>query len=143
MIKKIKLSIHLVYINIIIFFLLIFTIKVNSETKIIAKEGDTLIKISERYGVPLKELMYKNDYNNATKIIEGEIIIIPHKDIQANINNKHPTHKVIQGDTLYKIAKDYNINLKDIISINNLSNDYYLQINQIILLPKGATKYKK
>ena len=143
MIKKIKLPIYLAYINKIIFFLLIFTLKVNSETKIIAKNGDTLFKISERYGVPLKELMYKNHYNNATKIIEGEIIIIPHKDIKENINNKYPTYKVIQGDTLYKIAKDHNINLIDIISINNLSNDSYLQINQIILLPKGAIKYKK
>ncbi len=140
MIKKIKIPIGLFYINSIIFFLSIFPLNANSETKIIAKSGDTLFKISKEYGIPLKELMYKNNFNDATKIIEGEVILIPHKNI--NKNNEQITYKVRKGDTLYKIARDYNINLRDIISINNLNNDSYLKLNQIILLPKGAI-YKK
>ncbi len=142
MIKKIEIPIGLLYINIIFFLLSICTLKVNAETKVIAKSGDTLFKISKQYGVPLKELMYKNNFNDATKIIEGEVIVIPHKDIHRYQNNEHLTYKVIEGDTLYKIARDYNVNVKDIISINNLSNDSYLKLNQIILLPKGAI-YKK
>ena len=141
--KDIKLAIGLLYINSIILLLSIFTLKVNAETKIIAKSGDTLFKISKEYRVPLRELMYKNNYNDATKIIEGEVIVIPNKDINKYKDNEYLTYKVIEGDTLYKIARDYNLDLKDIISINNLSNDSYLQINQIILLPKGAIKYKK
>ena len=131
----------LFYINSITLLLSTFTLKVNSETKIIAKSGDTLFKISKQYGVTLKELMYKNNFNNATKIIEGEIIIIPHKDID-EYNNEKTTYKVIEGDTLYKIARDHNVSLNDIISMNNLGNDSYLKLNQIIFIPKGAT-YKK
>ena len=86
MIKQIKMIISSFYIYNIIFLLSIFTLKVKAETKIIAKSGDTLIEISKQYGVPLKELMYKNNFNDATKIIEGEVIVIPHKDI-----NKHAT----------------------------------------------------
>jgi len=142
MLKNIKIPMGLFYINIFIFFLSICTLKVNAETKIIAKSGDTLFKISKQYGVTLKELMYKNNFNDATKIIEGEVIVIPHKDINQYKKNEHLTHKVIEGDTLYKIARNYDVNLKDIISINNLTNDSYLKLNQIILLPKGAT-YKK
>ena len=141
MIKNIKTPIGLFYINSIIFLLSIFPLKVNSETKIVAKSGDTLFKISKQYGVTLKELMYKNNFNDATKIIEGEIIIIPHKDID-EYNNEKTTYKVIEGDTLYKIARDHNVSLNDIISINNLGNDSYLKLNQIIFIPKGAT-YKK
>ena len=141
MIKNIKMLNGLFYINSITLLLSIFTLKVNSETKIIAKSGDTLFKISKQYGVTLKELMYKNNFNNATKIIEGEIIIIPHKDIDED-NNEKTTYKVIEGDTLYKIARDHNVSLNDIISINNLGNDSYLKLNQIIFIPNGAT-YKK
>ena len=141
MIKNIKMLNGLFYINSITLILSIFTLKVNSETKIIAKSGDTLFKISKQYGVTLKELMYKNNFNNATKIIEGEIIIIPHKDID-EYNIEKTTYKVIEGDTLYKIARDHNVSLNDIISINNLGNDSYLKLNQIIFIPKGAT-YKK
>ncbi len=137
MFKNIKIPISLFYINSIVFLLSEFTLKVNSDTKIIAKSGDTLIKISKQYGVPLKELMYKNDFNDATKIIEGEVILIPHKDINKSNNNKL-TYKVIEGDTLYKIARDFNVSLKDITSINNINDDYILKPNQIILLPMGA-----
>ncbi len=73
MIKKIKIPIFLFHINCIIFLLSLFSLKVNAETKIVAKNGDTLFKISKQYRVPLKELMYKNNFNDATKIIEGEV----------------------------------------------------------------------
>ena len=74
MIKKIKTQLGLFYIT---FLLSIFTLEVTAETKIIAKSGDNLLKISKQYGVPLKELMYKNNFNDAAKIIEGEVIVIP------------------------------------------------------------------
>lgn len=143
MIKNIKIKTSLFYIKIIIFLLSIFPLKVNSETKIIAKDGDTLFKISRQYGVPLKELMYKNNFNDASIIIEGEVILIPSKEINKYKKNDHLTYKVIEGDTLYKIAREYKITIKDIVSINNLSNDSYLTINQIILLPKRAIYKKK
>ena len=138
MINNVKKSFSLLYINVIVLVLSISTLKVNAETKIIAKNGDTLLKISRQYGVTLKELMYKNNFNNANSIIEGEVVLIP-ESIYNNDNEISPlTHKVIEGDTLYKIAKDYSVNLEDIISLNNLDNNSYLKINQIIILPKGA-----
>ena len=142
MITKIKIPISSFFINSIFFLLSILTLEVNAETKIIAKSGDTLFKISKRYRVPLKQLMYKNNFNDANKIIEGEVILIPIKNNNENRKNEHLKHTVIEGDTLYKIALDYNVKLKDIIYLNNLSTDSYLYLNQIILLPKEAT-YKK
>ncbi len=138
MITKIKIPCGLFYINSIIFILSIFSLEVNAEKKITAKSGDTLFKISEQYGIPLKELMYKNNFNDATKIIEGNVILIPLNSNHKKVKSDYLTYKVIKGDTLYKIARDYNIDLRDIISLNNLSSSSHLNINQIILLPKGA-----
>jgi len=138
MVTKIKKTISLFYLSSIILFLSIFTLQVNAETKIIAKSGDTLLKISKQYGVSLKELMYKNNFNDATRIIEGKVIVIPLKKNDKDIKVENLTHKVVKGDTFYKIARDYNVNLKDIIAVNNLANNSFLKINQIIILPKGA-----
>ena len=133
---KIKIILSFFYIKSIIFFLSIFISQANAETKIIAKNGDTLFKISKQYGVSLKELMHKNNFNDANSIVEGELIIIP---LKPSIDNtKLLTYKVLKGDTLYKIARDYNVNVKDIISINNLDNLSFLKPNQIIMLPNGA-----
>ena len=142
MIKKIEKNISLLCLNSIIFFLSIFTLKVNAETTIIAKSGDTLLKISKQYGVPLKELMYKNNLNDATRIIEGKAIVIPLKNKEKDYKADNPIYKVIEGDTLYKIARNYNVNLQDIIDLNNLGNNSFLELGQIILLPQGATNKK-
>ncbi len=142
MVKKIKINFFSFYINRIVLLLSILSLKLNAETKIIAKSDDTLFKISKQYGVPLRQLMYKNNFSDASKVIEGEVILIPHEETNKYKNNNYQTYRVIEGDTLYKITRDYNLNLKDIMSINNLSHDSYLKVNQIILLPKGA-KYKK
>ena len=136
MITKKKNILSFFYIKSIIFFLSIFSLQVNAETKIIAKNGDTLFKLSEQYGVSLKALMHKNKFNDANRKVEGEVIIIPMKS--NNIKNNIVSYKVIKGDTLYKIARNYNVNVIDIISINNLDNPYLLKPNQIILIPNGS-----
>ena len=140
--KKIEKNISLLCLNSIIIFLSIFTLKVNAETTIIAKSGDTLLKISKQYGVPLKELMYKNNLNDATRIIEGKAIVIPLKNKEKDYKADNPIYKVVEGDTLYKIARNYNVNLQDIIDLNNLGNNSFLELGQIILLPQGATNKK-
>tara|TARA_B100000214_G_scaffold106997_1_gene75296 strand:+ start:91 stop:951 length:861 start_codon:yes stop_codon:yes gene_type:complete len=142
MLKNIKTILYLFNIGNIIFFSSLFTLSVNSETKIIANKGDNLIKISKRYGVTIKELMHKNRFNDARKLIEGEVVLIPTKNKEKYHKNQHISYKVVEGDTLYKIARDYNIDLSDIISINNFSTNEKLQVDQIIFLPKGS-KYKK
>ena len=141
---RIKRGIILIYVHInsIFFIFSILNLQVNAETKILAKNGDTLLKLSKEYRIPLKELMYKNNFNDANIIIEGEIIIMPLQS-KNNINKKNLiTYTVIEGDTLYKIAITYNINPKDIASINNLDDASILRPNQIIILPKEVI-YKK
>ena len=141
MLKKLQVTISHFYIKILIFFLSIFILEVNAETKIIAKSGDTLLKLSNQYGVSLKELMHKNNLNDASIGLGGKVIIIPiQKSKDKEELNNQISHRVKAGDTLYKIASDYNVNIKDIISINRLDNSSYLKKNQIIILPEGAVK---
>ena len=130
--------INFLYVKSIIFFLIIFISQVNAETKIIAKKGDTLFKLSKEYNVQLKTLMHKNNFNDANMLLEGEIIILPRRSTQIN----NITYIVVEGDTLYKIARDYNVNVKDIVSINNLDITSSLKLGKIIHLPIGAV-YKK
>ncbi len=142
MLAKMKSYISLFNLGKIIILLVIFASQVKAEKTIIAKSGDTLFKIARQYGVPLKELMHKNNFNNATKIIEGEVIIIPLKNNNKNNKDNKNIHIVVEGDTIYKIARNYNLEIKDILLINNLSYDSYLKLNQVIILPKSSN-YKK
>lgn len=58
------------------------------------------------------------------------------------LDTPYYTYYVIKsGDTLYKIAKDYNLNPKLIAELNGLKYDEYIYPNQTIILPKKGVQY--
>ena len=139
MIKNKKLIQYIFHSNSLFLLISIFALKVNAETEIVAKNGDTLFKLSKEYGISLKELMHKNDFNDANELIEGKVVIIPSRDLnKTKYIDDRLKYKVKEGDTIYGIAKRYKVTSKDIISQNNLDIASHLQLNQIILLPAGA-----
>ncbi len=54
-------------------------------------------------------------------------------------NQKGLYHKVQKGQTLWRIAKMYEVDLDDIIRSNNIPNGAHLEENQLIFIP-GAEK---
>jgi LysM repeat protein len=51
-------------------------------------------------------------------------------------------HKVSKQESLWRIAKTYNVTLDDIIKANNIPNAAVIEENQLILIP-GATEPRK
>jgi murein DD-endopeptidase MepM/ murein hydrolase activator NlpD len=51
-------------------------------------------------------------------------------------------HKVSKQESLWRIAKSYNVSLDDIIKANNIPNAAEIEENQLILIP-GATEPRK
>ena len=92
----------------------------------IVKKGDNLYSIAKTYGITQKELMDINNLNSNLLSI-GQILLIPSNDIETT------TYIVKPGDTLYKIARDYNTTVTDIISKNNLTSNT-LSIGQLLII---------
>ena len=74
----------------------------------------------------------------------GQVLLIPNK---SNGNKEEPIveeeydiYDVQKGDSLWKIARDNNISVPELIKINNLK-DLTLQINQKLLVPKISKDY--
>ena len=51
-------------------------------------------------------------------------------------------HKVDKGETLWRIAKTYDVSVADIVSSNNIPNVAQIEKNQLIFIP-GATALRK
>lgn len=51
-------------------------------------------------------------------------------------------HKVLKGQTVYRIAKTYGVAVEDIIKSNNIPNAAAIEVNQLILIP-GATEVRE
>ncbi len=57
-------------------------------------------------------------------------------------SSEYVGYYVIQsGDTLYKIAKEFNVNPKLLSELNGIKIDDYIYPNQTIIIPKKGVQY--
>ena len=100
--------------------------------KVIA--GDTLYSIAKKLDTSVSEL--KNINNLSTdKLVVGQFLKIPTKIIDVGDTE---LYQVKPGDTLYSIAKKYNLSLTELKAINNITNDN-LAVGQLLNVPSGLS----
>ena len=102
----------------------------------VVKKGDTLYGISNQFGVSVTELA---DINNvdAYSLKEGQSLIIPSQS-GSNPDNMF-LYTVKKGDTLYGIARIYNVSVDSIKELNYFI-DNNLVVGQVIRIPEMYTK---
>ena len=95
----------------------------------IVKKGDSLYSIAQKYNTTVDELKKLNGLTSNI-INVGQILKLPEKE---NIVD-YDLYIVKKGDTLYKIANNYNISVNELKKINNLTSDT-LSIGDQLLVP--------
>ena len=96
--------------------------------------GDTLYSISKKLDTTVSELKKLNNLSSNTLSV-GKILKIPTKVVDIGDTE---LYQVKSGDTLYSIAKKYNISVNELKTINNLSNDN-LAVGQLLNVPSGLS----
>ena len=106
------------------------------------KAGDSLYKIANTYGISVNEIKNLNNLN--TNLLNvGQVLRIPSSNIDdEELSANYIEYIVKRGDSLYRIAEDYNISISDLTSYNNL-NSNALSIGQVLRIPieVKTTKY--
>lgn len=101
--------------------------KKNPPGTIISKSGDTLLKLSLQYNIPIRKLKKWNGLHANEEIVPGKIIRIikPSKEeIQKAKQIKHQKKYTVQaGDTLYSISKKFNTTVEWLRKKNHLKSD--------------------
>ncbi|REK53002.1 MAG: hypothetical protein C6W55_14725 [Thermobacillus sp.] len=102
------------------------------------KKGDTLSGIAAKHGVTVQDLLeYNPGIQNPDVIDVGMKIKIPAKKAPAPAGNWMHQHKVVQGDTLWKLSKAWGVPLADLIKANpQLKNPNVLMTGEIVYIPK-------
>jgi len=101
----------------------------------IVSEGDTLWALGKTYGISPNTIASKNGLTINTPLQIGRKLNIGNKSIYRTLEAKQRTilYSVKQGDTLYRIADIFNLDIAKIRELNNLENDS-LEPGQIIKL---------
>ena len=84
------------------------------------KKGDTLYNIAKRYETNVDEII-KLNHLKSTVLNIGQTLSIPETGQTTESLPTFINYIVKKGDTLYSIAKNYNITVNEIIKDNNLS----------------------
>ena len=91
----------------------------------IISEGDTLWKLGKKYKISPTEIAQNNGIRLNAPLTIGKELNIGNKNIYRTINSKKRTilYSVKQGDSLYRIADIFNIEISDIKRINELEKN--------------------
>jgi len=103
----------------------------NSEYYVV-KKGDTLWDLAVSNNTSVKAI---KDLNNLTSdsLKIGQQLLIPNYS-NSSVKNSENSYIVKKGDTLWDIAKKYNISVSELKTLNNL-NTNLLKIGQVLKLP--------
>lgn len=96
----------------------------------VVKKGDTLYSIARKYNTSVDNLKSINNITTDSLAI-GQIIKLPSTSSTAS-----DTYIVKKGDSLYSIARTYNISVDKLKEINNLTSNA-LAIGQVLKIPSS------
>jgi len=102
----------------------------------IVKSGETLFSISRSYGISIGELRQWNNIDNLDVLNIGQRLLIRNfselpKDLNNESTNIHPykTYRVKVDDTLYGIAREHNISIKELMELND-KDDFVIKVGE-------------
>ncbi len=119
---------------------------------VLAYRGDNLAAIAGRAGVSVSRLANYNGVPESYIPKAGEALAIPpapapapknfgHDDLDSSISTSSlgtstpSTHSVIAGETIFEVARLYNVTVSDLARENNLGGDLTISPGQVLNIP--------
>lgn len=107
------------------------------------KSGETLYSIARLYDIKLGEILLWNDLSlkdgikvdQVLEISAPEELQVVEKEVPEKSKEEYVIHVVAGGETMYKIARDHNVTIKDVMQWNS-KNDFKVSIGEKLKIKK-------
>lgn len=104
------------------------------------KKGDNIWQISKKFNVSVSDIKKANNLKN-NKLQVGMKLEIPQKNEKiTKKSNEVEYHIVKKGDTLFRIAKKYNISVEELKNLNGLNSNKLSKGQKLIVKASDKTK---
>ncbi len=105
------------------------------------KPKETLYSLSKQYGIPMADLIKKNTFLSENGLKIGQVLEIPTKTTTVG-EKTGQTHTTLPKETLYSISKKYEVDLKDLTTLNKETLANGLSIGDVLKIPSRVEKVK-
>jgi len=95
----------------------------------IVESGDSLWALATKYDTEVK-IIKEINYLNTDVLSIGSTLLIPLSKTESNNFIPYEMHIVSEGDTLWSIAKKYNMEVRDLSRMNSIDENSFLQLGQ-------------
>lgn len=110
----------------------------------LVQRGDTLYRLSQRYGVSVAELQRFNGMASSTVIYVGQSLCVKLTGLPPSTPTPLPpvgtTYIVQKGDTLASIARRYGVSWRVVANLNKLANPNLIYAGQALIIPDFTTQ---
>jgi murein DD-endopeptidase MepM/ murein hydrolase activator NlpD len=95
--------------------------------------GDTVYTISQRYNLPLREIISINSLNAPYPLTTGMRVKLPPPN----------EYKVRPGDTLNGISRMFSVSVSEVAKLNNIASPFVIEKGQVVRLPSAQPKLQE
>lgn len=99
------------------------------------QQGETLDSIAKNLNTTVDALKRLNGINNNIDLLVGSFIIVP------MVDDRFINYTVKNGDSIYSIARAYDVEPDLLLKLNGLEKDDYIYPNQEIIIPTKNYKF--
>lgn len=96
----------------------------------VARSGDTLSNIAQRFNTTVAELKAANELADEGQIVAGQIILAP-----ASSQSYVEVYDVEPGDTLFGISRRFNTTVEILQALNNIPDEARIEAGKRIVVP--------
>ena len=107
----------------------------------VVKSGETIYGLAREYDVKVEEILFINGIDDARRIQSGQRLRIPTRPAMVppiNPDTNAPAvvlHRAQKGETLFGISRQYGISIRELRTINNLTEAYVLKSGDVLKIP--------
>jgi lipoprotein NlpD len=109
----------------------------------IVQKGETLYSIARALGIKADDLIKYNGITDPSRILAGQTLKIPPAGTSVAPASGSVVYRVVKGDTLYGIAREFSVTIASIQELNGLSASYVLRAGDFLKIPASATVSEK
>lgn len=116
------------------------------------RKGETLAKVASRYRIPVRVLAELNGIKPGQRLQAGTFLHLPAPTTVASRDMAEPSsssigkrvarHRVRKGDTLWRIARTYDVSVKDLKRWNQLDGKNRIHPGQVLLVSTSLASSK-